>query len=85
VIIPSAGALERLAGAGIVRAMSRLVLRAFGDPAEAVVLEPDPELVASGVVSASVETTYTLGDFREAFEHAQRKERTGKVPFVMQS
>jgi NADPH:quinone reductase-like Zn-dependent oxidoreductase len=41
------------------------------------------KLVAKGIVSASVEATYGLGDFRQAFDHAQRKERTGKILFAM--
>ena len=40
------------------------------------------ELVEKGVLSASVEATYSLDQYREAIAHAQRPERSGKVLFA---
>ncbi|GAA4591995.1 zinc-dependent alcohol dehydrogenase family protein [Planotetraspora phitsanulokensis] len=40
------------------------------------------ELVEKGVLSASVEATYSLDQYREAIAHAQRPERSGKVLFT---
>jgi NADPH:quinone reductase-like Zn-dependent oxidoreductase len=39
-------------------------------------------LITSGVINAAVEATYPLDQFREAFDHARKPERTGKVLFT---
>jgi NADPH:quinone reductase-like Zn-dependent oxidoreductase len=40
-------------------------------------------LVADGTLSAPVETTYALADYREAIAHAARSDRNGKVLFAL--
>ena len=40
-------------------------------------------LVANGTLSAPVEATYALADYREAIAHAARNDRTGKVLFSL--
>jgi NADPH:quinone reductase-like Zn-dependent oxidoreductase len=42
------------------------------------------ELIEKGVLTTSVEATYSLGQYREAIEHAQRPERSGKVLFTFE-
>ena len=41
-------------------------------------------LVADGTLAAPVAATYALADYREAFAHAARSDRTGKVLFARQ-
>ena len=57
------------------------ILNAPRDEIEKVYAELIP-LVTSGVINAAVEATYSLDQFREAFVHAQKPERTGKVLFT---
>jgi NADPH:quinone reductase-like Zn-dependent oxidoreductase len=40
-------------------------------------------LVADGTLSAAVEATYALADYREAIAHAARRDRNGKVLFAL--
>ena len=40
-------------------------------------------LVADGTLSAPIEATYALEDYREAIAHAARSDRTGKVLFAL--
>ena len=40
-------------------------------------------LVADGTLSAPVEATYALADYRQAIAHAVRSDRTGKVLFAL--
>jgi NADPH:quinone reductase-like Zn-dependent oxidoreductase len=40
-------------------------------------------LVADGTISAPVEATYALADYREAIAHAARSDRRGKVLFAL--
>jgi NADPH:quinone reductase-like Zn-dependent oxidoreductase len=40
-------------------------------------------LVADGTLSAPVEATYALADYREAIAHATRSDRSGKVLFAL--
>jgi NADPH:quinone reductase-like Zn-dependent oxidoreductase len=40
-------------------------------------------LVADGTLSAPIEATYALTDYREAIAHAARSDRTGKVLFAL--
>ena len=39
-------------------------------------------LVADGTLSAPVEATYEIADYREAIAHAARSDRNGKVLFA---
>jgi NADPH:quinone reductase-like Zn-dependent oxidoreductase len=43
------------------------------------------EMVASGELSAPVEATYALTDYKQAFEHAAATERHGKILFRFES
>jgi NADPH:quinone reductase-like Zn-dependent oxidoreductase len=40
-------------------------------------------VIADGTLSAPVEATYALADYREAIAHAARSDRTGKVLFAL--
>ena len=40
-------------------------------------------LVADGTLSAPIEATYALADYREAIAHAARSDRNGKVLFAL--
>jgi len=40
-------------------------------------------LVADGILAAPIEATYALADYREAFAHAARSDRNGKVLFAV--